>query len=184
MKPWLQDYPYSWIESQWPRNLQWFSTSGVPNQRISNSRRKYGRIFKLCSCTSLRVCSLQHYTSSLHEEHSNRHFGKIGFDKRYSNPRHNPSWIPWETKHPRPTKCSNANVQTPWMDLSISYLKDRIMPINKRKAMLLSSKAAHYVIYDNKLYFHGLSLPLLKCVDDKDARYILQKNHEGICGNL
>ena len=51
------------------------------------------------------------------------------------------------------------------------------------KARILRLKVACYVIYDNKLYMRGYSMPLLKCVTPSEADYLMREIHEGICGN-
>ena len=53
----------------------------------------------------------------------------------------------------------------------------------QRIARILRLKAAHYVLYDDKLYRRGYSMPLLKCVPPSEAKYIMDKIHDGICGN-
>jgi len=36
---------------------------------------------------------------------------------------------------------------------------------------------------NNALYKRGFSMPYLKCVDEGEAKYILEEIHEGICEN-
>ena len=61
-----------------------------------------------------------------------------------------------------------------WMTPVIQYLKDGVLPKDKRKARLLRLKAARYIMYDDQLYKRGLSTPLLKCVDLEKENYVLQ----------
>ena len=70
-----------------------------------------------------------------------------------------------------------------WMTSIIQYLKDSVLPEDKRKARLLRLKAARYTIYDDRLCKRGFSTPLLKCVDLGERNYILQEIHKGICDN-
>ena len=70
-----------------------------------------------------------------------------------------------------------------WMTPIIQYLKDGMLPEDKRKARLLRLKVVRYTIYDDRLYKRGFSTPLLKCVDLEKGNYILQEIHKGICGN-
>ena len=42
-------------------------------------------------------------------------------------------------------------------------------------------KAARFMILNDTLYKRGFSMPYLKCVDDKEAKYILEEIHKGIC---
>ena len=65
----------------------------------------------------------------------------------------------------------------------IQYLRDDLLPEDKSKAKVLRLKAARYIVYDGKLYRRGFSTPLLKCVNLEEWNYILQKIHEGVCGN-
>ena len=69
------------------------------------------------------------------------------------------------------------------MTLVIQYLKDGVLPKDKKKARLLRLKAAHYTLYNNQLYKRGYWTPLLKCVDLEQGNHILQEIHEGICSN-
>ena len=70
-----------------------------------------------------------------------------------------------------------------WMTPVIQYIKDGVLPEDKRKARLLRLKAVRYTLYDDQLYKRGFSTLLLKCVDLEKGNHILQEIHEGICGN-
>ena len=75
-------------------------------------------------------------------------------------------------------------VQEPsWMNPIIVYLKNGELPEGKIEAQILRLKAARYVLYDNKLYRKGYSMPLLKCVPPFETEYIMKEIHEGICKN-
>ena len=52
-----------------------------------------------------------------------------------------------------------------------------------RQKLKSSTKVAHYILYDNRVYRRGYSMPLLKCVTPSEAKYMLRKIHEGTCGN-
>ena len=70
-----------------------------------------------------------------------------------------------------------------WMDLVIAYLKTGELPEGKIEARVLRLKAVSYILYDDKLYRRGYSMPLLKCVPHSEVEYIMREIHEGICGN-
>ena len=55
----------------------------------------------------------------------------------------------------------------------IQYLKDGVLPEDKRKAKLLRLKAVCYTMYDDQLYKRGFSTLLLKCIDLKKGNNIL-----------
>ena len=63
-----------------------------------------------------------------------------------------------------------------WMDPIIAYLKNGELPKNKTEVKILSLKAAHYVIYDDKLYRRGYLMPLLKCVTLYEVDYIMRRS--------
>ena len=58
-----------------------------------------------------------------------------------------------------------ATTKDSWMTPVIRYLKDGVLPEDKRKAKLLRLKAAHYTMYDDQLYKRGFLTSLLKCVN-------------------
>ena len=70
-----------------------------------------------------------------------------------------------------------------WMDPIIAYLKNGELPEEKMEACILQLKAARYVLYDDKLYRRGYSMPLLKCVLPAEVKNIMWEIHEGTCGN-
>ena len=37
---------------------------------------------------------------------------------------------------------------------------------------------------NDTLYKKGFSMPYLNCVNEEEAKYILEEIHEGICGDL
>ncbi|XP_077223407.1 uncharacterized protein LOC143857019 [Tasmannia lanceolata] len=56
------------------------------------------------------------------------------------------------------------NEEPSWMDPIIQYLKDGIMPPDRKEARRLVVRAVHYVLDGQKLYKHSFSWPLLKCL--------------------
>ncbi|XP_062118729.1 uncharacterized protein LOC133832396 [Humulus lupulus] len=70
-----------------------------------------------------------------------------------------------------------------WANPIINYLKDGALPTEKREAQRLVYKVAQYTLVDGVLYKREFSVPLLRCVDDEEARKVLYEIHEGKCGN-
>jgi ribonuclease HI len=93
---------------------------------------------------------------------------------------------------PRPsiekTSCTSLAIVnsikdgTSWMTPLYMYLAHGHLPQEKKEAELVQRKASSYCLLYDKLYKRGVSIPLLKCVDQEDVDYILREVHEGING--
>ena len=70
-----------------------------------------------------------------------------------------------------------------WMDPIRAYFRDGVLPKYKKQARKLKWRAAMYTLLDGVLYRREFTLLLLRCLDDKEADYVLREIHEGICGN-
>ena len=44
-------------------------------------------------------------------------------------------------------------------------------------------RATKFIILNDTLYKRGFSMPYLKCVNEEEAKYILEEIHEKICGD-
>ena len=51
------------------------------------------------------------------------------------------------------------------------------------EAKKVRKKAARFTILNDTLYKRGFSMPYLKCVDEEEAKYILEEIHQGVCGD-
>ena len=69
------------------------------------------------------------------------------------------------------------------MDPILLYIRDGILPEDRKQARKLKCRAARYTMLDGVLYRRGFTLPLLRCLDVEEADYVLREIHEGICGN-
>ncbi|XP_075649780.1 uncharacterized protein LOC142620265 [Castanea sativa] len=65
----------------------------------------------------------------------------------------------------------------------ISFLQDGHLPQDPKDARKIKQRATRFTILNDRLYKRGYSLPYLKCVNEDEARYILEEIHEGVCGN-
>ena len=70
-----------------------------------------------------------------------------------------------------------------WMDPIVLYLKTGKQPKDKIEARIVQLKVALYMLYDDKLYKRGYSMPHLKYVTLSEAKYIIRDIHEGTCRN-
>ncbi|XP_027351054.1 uncharacterized protein LOC113862116 [Abrus precatorius] len=49
-------------------------------------------------------------------------------------------------------------------------------------AKKIKAHAAKYLLLGKELYRRGISIPMLKCLEDDQAKYVMREIHEGICG--
>ncbi|CAJ2665934.1 unnamed protein product [Trifolium pratense] len=83
----------------------------------------------------------------------------------------------------KPNKVVDINVigdKDCWMTPVYNFLEHGTLPDDQKQAAVVRRRACSYVILDGKLYRRGFSIPLLKCVDEDTADYILRDVHEGI----
>ena len=73
--------------------------------------------------------------------------------------------------------------QQTWMDSLVNYLRNGVLPASKNEARSIRFRSARYILYDDKLYKHGLLALLLRCVTNEEATYIIREIYEGIYGN-
>ena len=63
----------------------------------------------------------------------------------------------------------------------ISFLQDGHFSQDIEEARKVKKRVARFTILNNTLYKRGFSMPYLKCVDEEEAKYILEEIHEGVC---
>ena len=68
-----------------------------------------------------------------------------------------------------------------WMTPIVSFLQDEHLPQDVEEAKKIKKKAVRFMILNDVLYKRGFSMPYLKCVDEDEAKYILEEVHEGVC---
>jgi len=101
---------------------------------------------------------------------------KLSVTKKKSHQR---SVIQIWLRHPSVTEAE-AEADN-WMTPVLQYLTAGTCKADQEKAM--KQQCARYTMINEDLYWRGYSTPLLKCITNKRAEYILAKIHEGICGN-
>ncbi|KAL2246834.1 UNVERIFIED_CONTAM: Retrovirus-related Pol polyprotein from transposon [Sesamum indicum] len=70
-----------------------------------------------------------------------------------------------------------------WIEDIAAYLREGILPIDAGHARRIKFKAPRFALVGTQLYKRTVEGPLLKCLEDVQARYVLQEIHEGNCGN-
>lgn len=70
-----------------------------------------------------------------------------------------------------------------WMTPIMSFLRDGQLPTDVEKAKKVKKRATGFTILNDALYKTGFLMPFLKCVGESEAKYILEKIHERVCGD-
>uniref|UniRef100_A0A2N9I550 Uncharacterized protein n=1 Tax=Fagus sylvatica TaxID=28930 RepID=A0A2N9I550_FAGSY len=71
-----------------------------------------------------------------------------------------------------------------WMDPYVIYLKEDVLPLQKKEAEIIRRKATRFWLSkDSKLYKRSFSGPYLLCVHPDIVEDLLYEIHEGICGS-
>jgi ribonuclease HI len=85
----------------------------------------------------------------------------------------------------QPANYINAITVGPcWMDPYVTYLKEGVLPEQKKEAEIIRRKAARFWLSkDLKLYRRSFSGPYLLCVHPDVIEDLLYEIHEGICGS-
>ncbi|XP_023898431.1 uncharacterized protein LOC112010319 [Quercus suber] len=68
-----------------------------------------------------------------------------------------------------------------WITSILSYLQDGWLLQDIEEARKVKKRAARFTIMNDSLYKRGFPMPYLKCIDESEAKYILEEVHEGIC---
>ena len=88
-------------------------------------------------------------------------------------------------KHPSIEEVLTFIIQSvnSWMTPIVSFLQDGHLPQDVDEARKIKKRAARFTILNDALYNKGFSMPYFKCVDDDEAKYILEEIHKRICGD-
>ncbi|XP_027342939.1 uncharacterized protein LOC113855491 [Abrus precatorius] len=74
------------------------------------------------------------------------------------------------------------NVPHNWMTPIIQYLTYSNLPNNPDSAKKIRMHASKYLLLGKDLYRRRISTPILKCLNDDQANYVMREIQEGICG--
>nr|KYP74071.1 Pol polyprotein [Cajanus cajan] len=69
-----------------------------------------------------------------------------------------------------------------WMTGIWNYLKEGILSEDKDKARKMRVRSAKFIIVGDELFKCDISTPLLKCLIEPQATYVIEEIHRGICG--
>ena len=88
-------------------------------------------------------------------------------------------------KHPSIEEVPTFTIQSAnsWMIPIMSFLQDGYLPQNTEEAKRIKKRAVRFTILNDALYKKGFSMPYLKCVNEEEARYILEEIHGKVCSD-
>lgn len=69
-----------------------------------------------------------------------------------------------------------------WRKPIIEYLSEGKLPPDDKEAKNIRVKAPSLVVDNNILYKKGYLTPRLRCVNGKEAKYLIREIHEGMAG--
>jgi len=72
-------------------------------------------------------------------------------------------------------EIEEESTEPEWATRVIQYFQDGSLPVEMH--------SARYMLIGGILYKRGLTEPLLKCLTNSEAKYILKEIHEGLCRN-
>ena len=70
-----------------------------------------------------------------------------------------------------------------WTTPILSCLKDGQLPSDHKEAKKIQKQATRFTVLNDKLYKRGFSQPYLRCVEEEEAKYVVEEVHGGICGD-
>jgi len=77
-------------------------------------------------------------------------------------------------------ECFEITTQESWMRPFVTYLETAETPTNQEKGW--TRKVARYTLIAGELYRRGFSHPLLRCITNNQASYVMKEIHKGTCG--
>ena len=69
------------------------------------------------------------------------------------------------------------------MNPILSFLPDGCLPSSADEVRKVKKRVARFTILNDTLYKMCFSMPYLRCVEEDEAKYILEEVHEEICGD-
>ena len=80
-------------------------------------------------------------------------------------------------------EVSPVTTEPSWMNPIWDYLIGGLLPNDPKEAAKLRTRLARFTVHKGRLYKRGFFAPVLKCIEERDADYVLKEVHEGVCGN-
>ena len=80
-------------------------------------------------------------------------------------------------------EVSPVTSELSWMDPIWDYLIGGLLPNDPKEAVKLRTRSTRFTVHKGRLYKRDFFAPILKCIEGRDADYVLREVHEGVCGN-
>ncbi|XP_014511562.1 uncharacterized protein LOC106770260 [Vigna radiata var. radiata] len=88
------------------------------------------------------------------------------------------------TLHKPLLEAYTTNVATPRNDWRQDIIQLMVQQEQGGRLSITDSKRiARYIFVGDDLYRRGYTTPLLKCLSDEEAKYVMQELHHGVCGS-
>ena len=55
--------------------------------------------------------------------------------------------------------------------------------MTQKRLLSFEMRSTRFTVHKGRLYKRGFFAPILKCIEGRDANYVLKEVHEGVCGN-
>ena len=68
-----------------------------------------------------------------------------------------------------------------WTNPILSFLADGRLPPNPEEVRKIQKRAARFIVLNDELYKRVYSQPYLRCIEEEEARYVLEEVHGGVC---
>ena len=76
-----------------------------------------------------------------------------------------------------------VHTRSRWTNSILSFLREGQLPPNPEEARKIQKRAAKFTILNDELYKRGYTQLYLRCIEEEEARYVLEEVHGGVCGN-
>ncbi|XP_015944154.1 uncharacterized protein LOC107469288 [Arachis duranensis] len=82
-----------------------------------------------------------------------------------------------------PLSVTNINHLHDWRRPFLEYINAGIIPRDEINPQHFKRKASLYTNIAGELYRRGFSQPLLRCLNEEEAKEVMDEVHQGVCGN-
>ena len=70
-----------------------------------------------------------------------------------------------------------------WTNSILLFLRDGQLPPNLEEARKIQKRAARFIVLNDELYKRGYFQPYLRCIEEEEAKYVLEEVQGGVYGD-